>query len=138
MSNNEKLKADINIPDIIDKLWNELKCVETTSSKDGCDRDCANCKLLRNTDDILYAYDTAISILEHYEDYKRLKEKETPVKVEYRKDNSWGVESYQPYCPICQSEISKVEFLDISEDKNAERITYCEWCGHALDRSEEK
>lgn len=53
--------------EIIDILLNEMECVQRASDGE-CDRDCAQCDLLRNTDQILQAYRIAIKALEHPEE----------------------------------------------------------------------
>lgn len=41
-------------------IKNEKRCVERAST---CDRDCAKCDLLRDTDEILEAYDIALNAM---------------------------------------------------------------------------
>lgn len=48
---------------IIEIIKNELECVRTASDNK-CDRDCENCKLVRDSDDIIKAYDFVIEMLE--------------------------------------------------------------------------
>ena len=40
----------------------ELKCVER--NKNGCDRDCAKCELVQNTQELIAAYHKVISYIE--------------------------------------------------------------------------
>ena len=53
--------------DTIDILLNEMECVQRASDEE-CNRDCAKCDLLRDTDKILQAYRIAIRALEHPEE----------------------------------------------------------------------
>lgn len=48
---------------IIEIIKNELECVRTASDNK-CNRDCENCKLVRDSDDIIKAYDFVIEMLE--------------------------------------------------------------------------
>ena len=53
--------------DAIDILLNEMECVQRASDEE-CNRDCAKCDLLRDTNKILQAYRIAIRALEHPEE----------------------------------------------------------------------
>lgn len=53
--------------EVIDILLNEMECVQRASD-DECNRDCAKCDLLRDTDEILQAYRISIKALEHPEE----------------------------------------------------------------------
>lgn len=53
--------------DVIDILLNEMECVQRVSD-DECNRDCAKCDLLKDTDKILQAYRIAVKSLEHPEE----------------------------------------------------------------------
>ena len=53
--------------EVIDILLNEVECVQRASDEE-CNRDCAKCDLLRDTNKILQAYRIAIRALEHPEE----------------------------------------------------------------------
>lgn len=59
-------------------------------------------------------------------------EKQIPKKAEWTVDGSWGVKSKQPVCPACDYYLTKFQFIGDGEKK-----TYCEYCGQAIDWSEE-
>ena len=52
---------------IIELLAFERKCVE---SADECDRNCAECNLVQNTDELLEMYDSVITLLKAQESVK--------------------------------------------------------------------
>lgn len=55
-------------------------------------------------------------------------EKQNPKKVAFTVDRTWGIESKQPVCPVCDYYLTKTEFFG-----DGEKITYCEHCGNAID-----
>ena len=63
--------------DAIDILLNEMECVQRASDEE-CNRDCAKCDLLRDTNKILQAYRIAIRALEHPELQKERELPKTP------------------------------------------------------------
>lgn len=52
----------MNKEDVRDIMKNELRCVQRASAE-YCDRDCAHCDLLRDTLDIIQAYEYVIKML---------------------------------------------------------------------------
>ena len=91
-----------------------------------CDRDCANCDIVQNVEDLNNAYDIAINILE----------KQIPKKIEIRKATNDDIESELRdfitvkgricRCPSCRC------CIHISE------LKYCWECGQKLDWSDEE
>ena len=58
-------------------------------------------------------------------------EKQIPKKVEQTIDNSWGISTKQPVCPVCDYYVTKTYFFG-----EGEKITYCDHCGQAIDWSD--
>lgn len=65
------------IEKVIELMKNELNCI--FRNIDGCDRMCQNCDLVKTDDELLFAFNTAISALEKQiksnDDYKKLKQR---------------------------------------------------------------
>lgn len=56
--------------EVIEIIENELKCVKQA---DNCNRECKYCQLLRDTDDIIEAYEVALDILKGVKDVNMAK-----------------------------------------------------------------
>lgn len=87
-----------------------------------CDRDCANCDIVQNAEDLNNAYDIAINALE----------KQIPKKPEYEADGYADGELVYDYakCPICGH-----DFEYVINDWGCE---YCSDCGQKLDWSDKQ
>ena len=80
-----------------------------------CNRDCANCDIVQDVEDLNNAYDVAINALE----------KQIP-KVSEHEDGVWSI------CPCCGGSVCN----DTEHAVNRE-VSYCEHCGQAIDWSEQ-
>lgn len=60
-------------------------------------------------------------------------EKQIPKKPNKAIDTSWGVHKEVNVCPVCDSFLTEVHFIDCDETKEGKRISYCETCGQAID-----
>lgn len=59
-------------------------------------------------------------------------EKQTPKKVEWTEDYTWGKKTDQPVCPVCDYYLTMQHFIEGSK-----KISYCDSCGQAIDWSSE-
>lgn len=75
--------------------------------------------------DFAEAFDKAIEALE----------KQEPKPVQYTTDHTWGEESKQPVCPVCEMYLPKMVFIPVEGHEDAPRISYCDSCGQAIDWS---
>lgn len=62
-------------------------------------------------------------------------EKQIPKPVEFVTDYTWAIGNEQPICPVCESDVSKIVFFPVDEVE-AKDVSYCEFCGQAIDWSE--
>lgn len=106
--------------EIIKVLKNETECIKRQVGKI-CDnkRDCKTCDLVMDDDDVIFAYNKAISVLE----------KQIPKKPTFGDDE-------QDYicCPNCNYELAP---MDAYGDYFG-YFAYCPECGQALDWSDEE
>ena len=58
-------------------------------------------------------------------------QKQTPQKVDFGIDRSWGKEKKQPVCPVCDYFVTQTYFIG-----KGKKVTYCDHCGQAIDWSE--
>jgi hypothetical protein len=58
-------------------------------------------------------------------------EKQTPKKVEWTEDYTWGKKTDQPVCPVCDYYLTMHHFIEGSK-----KVSYCDTCGQAIDWSE--
>lgn len=56
-------------------------------------------------------------------------EKQIPKPVQYIE----GVVEKQPFCPECEGYVSRIVFIPVDRQENAPKISYCEFCGQAID-----
>lgn len=88
-------------------MLNEIVCINTADHNE-CERDCASCSLVKDTDKLLEAYKMAIQALE----------KQTPKKP--LRDYCW-------HCPNCEEET----YWDT--DYGQQKFRYCHNCGQKID-----
>ena len=98
---------------------------------DECERDCIDC--INSFCDMRIARLMAVEALE----------KQTPKKVEWTLDHTWGIEKEVPVCPTCGYYLTPIEFIDANiceQTGHCEflKISYCEHCSQAIDWSEEE
>ena len=93
-----------------------------------CDRDCANCDIVQDVEDLNNAYDVAINALE----------KQIARKPNKAIDKSWGIENEVNVCPVCDYYLTSVHFISIDENEvnGTDKISYCETCGQKIDWNE--
>ena len=72
-----------------------------------CNRDCANCDIVQNVEDLNNAYDVAINALEKQIARKPTKDKYVPE---------------EDFCPMCGTEVTN--------------CNYCPYCGQKIDFEE--
>lgn len=82
-----------------------------------CDRDCANCDIVQNVEDLNNAYDVAINALE----------KQIPKKPDCIEDKMWC-------CPVCDNNLLHkwIEYPTRLMPKS-EGLPHCMSCGQAID-----
>lgn len=82
-----------------------------------CNRDCANCDIVQNVEDLNNAYDVAINALE----------KQIPKKPDCIEDKMWC-------CPVCYNNLLPkwVEYPHKLMPKT-EGLPHCMSCGQAID-----
>ena len=82
-----------------------------------CNRDCANCDIVQNVEDLNNAYDIAINVLG----------KQIPKKPVEMKPTDKLLQEYFA-CPICGGWVGMDEYLN----------KFCAGCGQAIDWSDEE
>ena len=87
-----------------------------------CDRDCANCDIVQNVEDLNNAYDIAIKALE----------KQIPKKPDCIEDKMWC-------CPVCDNNLLHkwIKYPTRLMPKS-EGLPHCMYCGQKIDWSEEE
>lgn len=101
----------MNTQEAIKLMLNEIVCINTADHNE-CERDCANCDLVKDTDELLEAYSMAIKSLE----------KQIPKKPETTYSANYSDEIHK--CPTCNG------FVDYKEH-------HCK-CGQNLKWSDEE
>ena len=87
-----------------------------------CNRDCANCDIVQNVEDLNNAYDVAINALE----------KQIPKKPDCIEDKMWC-------CPVCDNNLlHKWIKYPTKLMPKSEGLPHCMSCGQAIDWSDEK
>lgn len=93
------------------------------------------------------AVDVAIQALEETQQYRaigtveecrRAKGKQEPKKPNKTIGSSWGIKKEVHTCPVCDYYLTEVHFIAPQKIKSNKKITYCEICGQAIDRSDEE
>lgn len=97
----------------LDYMENEIRCIQRARY---CDRDCANCALVKEDKPLIEAFGKAIEALE----------KQIPKKVTHE-----ATLRRCCTCPTCKNVVDKFE----KWGESTVRITYnhCQICGQALD-----
>lgn len=72
------------------------------------------------------------------EEFRRAKGKQEPKKPNKTVDSSWGVKKEVHTCPACDYYLTEVHFITPQKLESNKKITYCEICGQAIDRSGEE
>ena len=105
--------------EVLDKAWTNTT-TETMSYEDAFDilSNLAKKALYRDEKE---AYEIALEAIE----------KQIPMKVEKLEKGFWGEKIDKPTCPICLSIVKRTDEYPIKRV-----ITYCEYCGQAIDWSE--
>ena len=93
-----------------------------------CDRDCANCDIVQDVEDLNNAYDVAINALK----------KQIARKPNKAIDRTWGIENEVNVCPVCDCYLTSVHFISIDENevRGTDKVSYCESCGQKIDWNE--
>ena len=87
-----------------------------------CNRDCANCDIVQDVEDLNNAYDVAINALE----------KQIPKKPDCIEDKMWC-------CPVCDNNLlHKWIKYPTKLMQKSEGLPHCMSCGQAIDWSDEK
>ena len=87
-----------------------------------CNRDCANCDIVQDVEDLNNAYDVAINALE----------KQIPKKPDCIEDKMWC-------CPVCDNNLlHKWIKYPTKLMPKSEGLPHCMSCGQAIDWSDEK
>lgn len=96
-------------------MHNEITCINRA---DKCDRDCAKCDLLRDAEELLKAYNMAISALE-----KQIAKKPRLSHLSTRRKRLY-------ICPNCSNQCLSKEANERQDNR------YCWDCGQRIDWSE--
>lgn len=89
-----------------------------------------------NDFDVNFEGHTAEEVADAMELAMEALEKQIPQQAEYVTDYTWAIGNKQPICPECERYISPIVFIPV-EGVEAKKISYCEFCGQAIDWSED-
>lgn len=111
----------MNEQEAIKLMLNEIVCINTADHNE-CERDCANCSLVKETDELLEGYNMAIKALE-----KQVAKKPILIKRSFT----------QFYvCPNCVKENDGKQ--EIRYKALFSKLNNCHYCGQKLDWSDEE
>ena len=104
------------INEVIALMENEKACI---IKADTCDRDCAKCELLRNTEDLLSAYDLVIKTLKQEPILDKIR---AEVIARYPKNYAGEPELGGRACKFSLNQILRIIDKYKAESENNERI----------------